>query len=136
MDFLQISDAFANKSNFLLRRYLGYYPPPWNNTWRKAGIVSDAKGLCPKLFAEGNDLHELHALMAPRPFLVSGGSEDTPERWIPLNHTIALNKFLRFEKRVVMTNRPDHSPNSESNEQIYLFFEYFLKCDGKIVKKY
>jgi hypothetical protein len=107
--------------------YLGYYPPPWNNTWRKEGNISEAKGLYPKLLAEGYDLHELHALMAPRPFLVSGGSEDTPERWIPLNHTIAVNRLLGFENRVAMTNRRDHSPDSVSNEQIYLFFEYFLK---------
>lgn len=106
--------------------YLGYYPPPW----RERGIITEqnpAKGLYPKLVAEGYDLHELHALMAPRPFLVSGGSEDTPERWIPLNHTIAVNHLLGFKNRVAMTNRPEHSPNPESNEQAYLFFEYFLK---------
>lgn len=107
--------------------YLGYYPPPWNNTWRKTGVVSEAKGLYPKLLSEGYDLHELHALMAPRPFLVSGGSEDTPERWVPLNHSIAVNKLLGFDNRVAMTNRAEHSPDSVSNEQIYTFFEYFLK---------
>lgn len=108
--------------------YLGYYPPPWNNTWRKAGLISDAKGLYPKLVAEGYDLHELHALMAPRPFLVSGGSEDTPKRWIPLNHTIAVNKLLGYKDRVAMTNnRPTHSPTVESNEILCSFFEYFLK---------
>ena len=116
--------------------YLGYYPPPWNDTWRKTGIVSDAKGLYPKLVAEGYDLHELHALMAPRPFLVSGGSEDTPKRWIPLNHTIAVNKLLGYNNRVAMTNRPDHSPTDESNEQIYKFFEYFLKNKGALSEKY
>jgi hypothetical protein len=26
-----------------------------------------------------------------------------------------------------MTNRPAHSPTEESNEQIYKFFDYFLK---------
>jgi len=106
--------------------YLGYYPPPWNNTWRKNGNISGAKGLYPKLVAEGYDLNELHALMAPRPFLVSGGSEDTPKRWIPLNHAIAVNKLLGFNDRVAMTNRSDHSPDKESNEQIYGFFEFFL----------
>jgi hypothetical protein len=110
--------------------YLGYYPPPWNNTWRKTGNVSDAKGLYPKLVAEGYDLQELHALMAPRPFLVSGGSEDTPKRWIPLNHAISVNKLLGYNNRVAMTNRPDHSPTDESNEQIYMFFEYFLRFRG------
>ena len=107
--------------------YLGYYPPPWDNTWRKTGVVSEAKGLYPFLLAEGHDLHELHALMAPRPFLVSGGSEDSQARWIPLNHTIAVNKLLGFENRVAMTNRVEHSPDSVSNEQMYMFFDYFLK---------
>ena len=111
--------------------YLGYYPPPWDNTWRISGSVSDAKGLYPKLISDGYDLHELHALMAPRPFLVSGGSEDTPERWIPLNHSNAINKLLGYENRVAMTNRPDHSPDKESNEQAYLFLEYFLKYKKK-----
>jgi hypothetical protein len=116
--------------------YLGYYPPPWNNTWRKTGIVPDAKGLYPKLIAEGYDLHELHALMAPRPFLVSGGSEDTPKRWIPLNSTVAVNKLLGYSNRVAMTNRPDHSPTSESNEQVYTFFEYFLKNKNALSGKH
>ena len=107
--------------------YLGYYPPPWDNTWRKAGNVEEAKGLYPLLRKDGFDLHELHAMMAPRPFLVSGGSEDGPARWIPLNHSIAVNKVLGYDNRVGMTNRPEHSPNAESNEQIYMFFEYYLK---------
>lgn len=106
--------------------YLGYHPKPW----RQRGLITTenpAKGLYPKLVAEGYDLHELHALMAPRPFLVSGGSEDTPKRWIPLNHTIAVNDFLGYKNRVAMTNRPAHSPTQESNEQAYSFLGYFLK---------
>ena len=46
------------------------------------------------MIEDGRDLHELHALMAPRPFLVSGGSEDPPERWKALNHAVAVNKLL------------------------------------------
>ena len=109
--------------------YLGYHPPPWRT---RGSITKDnpARGLYPRLVAEGYDLHELHALMAPRPFLVSGGSEDPPKRWTALNHTIAVNRLLGFENRVAMSNRPQHAPNPESNEQIYLFFEYFLKFDG------
>lgn len=107
--------------------YLGYYPPPWQNAWRQTGMIDGAKGLYPKLMTSKQDLHELHALMAPRPFLVSGGSSDPIERWIPLNHTIKLNKLLGYENRVAMTNRPEHSPNAESNRQANLFFEYFLK---------
>lgn len=111
--------------------YLGYYPPPWKNTWRKTGMVPDAKGLYPKLIKEGYNLQELHALMAPRPFLVSGGSEDTPKRWLVLNHAIAVNRLLGYENRVAMTNRPAHTPTPESNEKIYLFFEYFLKYNNR-----
>ena len=109
--------------------YLGYYPPPWSNTWRKTGLVKDAKGAYPTLMKNGYDLHELHALMAPRPFLVSGGSADQLSRWVPLNHTIAVNKILGYENRVAMTNRKEHSPNEESNKQAFLFFEHFLKVD-------
>jgi len=106
--------------------YLGYHPKPW----RKRGLITEAnpaKGLYPRLITEGYDLHELHSLMAPRPFLVSGGAEDPPSRWLALNNTIEVNKLLGFENRVAMTNREEHSPNPKSNEQIYLFFEYFLK---------
>jgi hypothetical protein len=108
--------------------YLGYHPPPW----RTRGMITEenpAKGLYPKLTAEGFDLHELHVLMAPRPFLVSGGVEDPEERWLALNHTIAVNELLGYQNRVAMTNRPEHAPNAESNEQMYSFFEYFLKFD-------
>ena len=76
---------------------------------------------------QGRDLHEVHALMAPRPFLVSGGSEDPPERWRALNHTVAVNKLLGATNRVAMTNRPAHDPTPESNEVLCSFFEYFLK---------
>jgi hypothetical protein len=74
----------------------------------------------------GRDLHELHALIAPRPFLVSGGSEDPPSRWVALNHAVAVNKLLGHEHRVGMTNRKEHTPNEESNKQLYAFFEHFL----------
>lgn len=106
--------------------YLGYHAPPW----RKRGMITDenpAKGLYIQLRRSGYDLHELHALMAPRPFLVSGGTSDPVKRWIPLNSTISINNLLGFHKRVAMDNRLTHAPTSESNELIYLFFEYFLK---------
>ena len=124
-----VFDEARSSVNYWEPWYLGYYPPPW----RKRGIITEqnpAKGLYPELVAGGYDLHELHSLMAPRPFLVSGGSEDSPKRWVPLNHTVAVNKLLGYENRVAMTNRPEHSPNVESNEYIYNFFEYFLKHGG------
>lgn len=105
--------------------YLGYHPRPW----RTRGLITKgnpARGAYPKLTAAGHDLHELHALMAPRPFLVSGGAEDPPRRWEALNRTIEVNRLLGYENRVAMTNRPDHAPNDDSNEVMYSFFEHFL----------
>lgn len=106
--------------------YLGWHARPW----RKRGLVTaenPARGLYPRLRAEGRDLHELHALMAPRPFLVSGGSEDPPERWHVLEHARRVNELLGERDRVFMTNRPDHAPNAESNAVLVAFFEHFLK---------
>lgn len=97
---------------------------------RTRGVPTETNprtGAYKELVATGRDLHELHALMAPRPFLVSGGSEDPPERWRALNHAIAVNTLLGTANRVGMTNRKTHSPTPESNEQIYAFFEHFLK---------
>lgn len=110
------------------------YWEPWylgreQGVTRKPGIPTKDNrrtGAYKTLVETGHDLHELHALMAPRPFLVSGGSEDPPERWIPLNHTVAVNKLLGHENRVGMTNREGHNPTPESNEAIYAFFEHFL----------
>jgi dienelactone hydrolase len=105
--------------------YLGYHTPPW----RKRGIITEdnpAKGLYVKLREEGYNLHELHALMAPRPFLVSGGSEDTAERWIPLNHSMAVNRLLGYKERVAMSNRKEHAPDEESNKITLAFFTCYL----------
>ncbi|MBI2947985.1 MAG: dienelactone hydrolase family protein [Verrucomicrobia bacterium] len=74
----------------------------------------------------GHDLVELHALMAPRPFLVSGGTADLPERWPALNHSIAVNRLIGVENRVAMTHRDTHSPDAQANEQVYRFFEWWL----------
>ncbi|MSU48491.1 MAG: sialidase [Opitutus sp.] len=96
---------------------------------RKAGLVTAANprtGSYRKIIESGHDLTGLQALMAPRPFLVSGGSEDGPARWVALNHAIAVNRLLGQENRVAMTNREKHSPTPESNEQAFRFFEHFL----------
>lgn len=118
-------DTKGSGVNYWEPWYLGYYPPPWANTWDKTG--KGAKGLYPELLKEGYDLHELHALMAPRPFLVSGGSSDPVERWIPLNHSIAVNRLLGYQQRVAMSNRKEHAPDKASNEIIYSFFKYYLQ---------
>ena len=106
--------------------YLGLDP----GVKRKAGIPSAENprtGPYKTLYESGHDLVELHALMAPRPFLVSGGSEDLSERWQALNHAVAVNRFLGRENRVALTTRDVHRPTPEALEQICLFFVYFLR---------
>ena len=105
--------------------YLGLDP----ETARKPGVPNENNprtGPYKNLFESGRDLHEVMALIAPRPFLVSGGSEDPAERWRALNHIVGVNELLGHTDRVAMTTRPKHDPTSESNEVIYQFFEYFL----------
>lgn len=124
-----VFDERRSNVNFWERWYLGHEP----GKRRTPGIPSEKNprtGAYKKLVDDGHDLHELHALMAPRPFLVSGGSEDPPQRWKALNHAVAVNRLLGHENRVAMTNRKGHAPTEESNEQIYLFFEHFLKRGG------
>jgi hypothetical protein len=123
-----VFDEKRSNVNYWEPWYLGF--DPMLKQQRKAGIPNDKNprtGPYKNMMAEGRDLHELHVLMAPRPFLVSGGSEDQPERWKALNHSIAVNKLLGFENRVAMTNRKGHSPTEESNELLCLFFESVLK---------
>ena len=127
-----VFDESRQSVNYWEPWYLGYHPKPWRNR----GLITKnnpVKGLYPKLIENGFDLTDLHALMAPRPFLVSGGSEDPEKRWVALNHSIAVNSLLGFKNRVAMTNRKEHSPNEESNEQIYLFFEYFLQSGETLI---
>lgn len=120
-----VFDESRGAVNYWEPWYLGLDP----TTTRKKGLLTPQNGRTGayrRLVAEGHDLTELHALMAPRPFLVSGGSEDGPARWVALNHAVAVNRFLGYENRVAMTHREKHSPNAESNEQAFQFLEHFL----------
>lgn len=106
--------------------YLGFVP----NQNRKPGLLTvenPRTGAYKTLVEEKHDLTEVLALMAPRPFLVSGGSEDTAERWQPLNRVREVYRLLGRTQAVGMTLRPKHDPTEESNEQLYGFFECFLK---------
>ena len=108
--------------------YLGFDPALKEQ--RKRGVPESANprtGPYRRLMAEGRDLTDLHALMAPRPFFVSGGSEDPPSRWESLGHAVAVNRLLGVTHRVGMTNRPEHTPNARDNELLYRFFEHALK---------
>jgi hypothetical protein len=121
-----VFDEARSNVNYWEPWYLGREP----GANRKPGVItadSPRTGPYREMMAQGRDLHELMALMAPRPFLVSGGSEDTPERWQPLNRVHEVYDLLGATNRVGMTNRPKHDPTEESNEQIYRFFECVLK---------
>lgn len=105
---------------------MGYDP----NLQRKKGVPSadnPRTGLYKELVAQGEDLIDLHALMAPRPVLVSGGTADPPRNWQALNHLIAVNKMLGHSQRVAMTSRAPHVPTPEALEIELLFLEYWLK---------
>ena len=112
--------------NYWERWYLGAEP----NHRRPPGIPNENNprtGAYRILREQGRDLHELQSLMAPRPFLVSGGAEDGPRRWQALHHVVQVNAVLGAANRVAMSNRPDHAPNAASNELIYDFLEHVLK---------
>ena len=107
--------------------YLGYEP---GTEFRSRGVLSKEEGRVGPyrtMRETGIDLHELHALVAPRPFFVAGGSEDTIERWTALNHAVLVNRILGVDHRVGMHNRPQHLITPEASERIADFFEYFLK---------
>jgi len=117
-------------ANYWESWYLGYEFDRPADKQRRPGVPQEGNprtGAYKRLVADGRDLHELHALMAPRPFLVSGGAQDRPEHWTALNHAIALNEFLGQTGRVAMTMRDGHTPTTESNGQVYAFLERFLK---------
>lgn len=119
-------DETRGSINYQEPWYLGLDPA----MTRKPGLVradSPRTGSYKKLIERSHDLTEFQALMAPRPFLVSGGAEDPPKRWAVLNHLVAVSKLLGVENRVAMTNRADHPPTEESNDAIYRFFEWWLK---------
>jgi dienelactone hydrolase len=106
--------------------YLGYEP----NARRQPGVPSEKNprtGLYKELVAAGEDLVSLHALMAPRPVLVSGGTEDPPRNWQALNHLVAINDLLGHKQRVAMTARKTHVPTAEALELELAFLEYWLK---------
>lgn len=121
-----VFDETRSNVNYWEPWYLGLDP---SVAKRKPGIPppdNPAAGAYVELRRKGHDLHELHALICPRPFFVSGGSEDPPERWIALNHSMAVNDLLGYQQRVGMSNRPKHSPTPESNAILCDFFVHFL----------
>jgi gamma-glutamyltranspeptidase/glutathione hydrolase len=106
--------------------YLGYDP----SVQRKPGVPSPANprtGLYKELIDAGEDLVDLHALMAPRPVLVSGGVQDPPRNWQALNHLVVVNNLLGHKHRAFLTARKTHVPTAEALALELAFLEYFLK---------
>jgi dienelactone hydrolase len=106
--------------------YLGFDP----KVQRKPGVPSDKNprtGLYKELIDAGEDLVDLHALMAPRPVLVSGGVQDPPKNWQALNHLVAVNGVLGYKNRAFLTARKTHVPTAEALELELAFLEYHLK---------
>jgi gamma-glutamyltranspeptidase len=106
--------------------YLGYDP----KVQRRPGVPSAANprtGLYKEMIDAGEDLVDLHALVAPRPVLVSGGVQDPPRNWQALNHLVAVNRLLGHKNRVFLTARKTHVPTAEALEFELAFLEYFLK---------
>src|SRR5436309_6638480 len=84
-------------------------------------------GLYKEMIDAGEDLVDLHALMAPRPVLVSGGVQDPPRNWQALNHVVAVNDLLGSKQRAFLTARTTHVPTAAALELELTFLEYFLK---------
>ncbi|MCE9532042.1 MAG: sialidase [Planctomycetes bacterium] len=106
--------------------YLGFDP----KTKRKPGVPSESNprtGLYKELVDAGEDLVDFHALMAPRPVMVSGGVQDPPKNWQALNHLVAVNSLLGQKNCVFLTARKTHVPTAEALELELVFLEYFLK---------
>jgi len=121
-----VFDEKNSNVNYWEPWYLGYDP----SMQRKPGVPSESNprsGLYKELHEAGDDLVDLHALMAPRPVLVSGGTEDPPRNWIALNHLVAVNRVLGHENRVAMTARKTHVPTPEALEIELAFLDYWLK---------
>ena len=121
-----VFDEKNSNVNYYEPWYLGYDP----KVRRKPGTPSEKNprtGLYKEMFEAGEDMVDLHALMAPRPVLVSGGTEDPPRNWQALNHLVAVNQLLGVKDRVAMTSRKSHVPTAEALELELSFLELFLK---------
>jgi hypothetical protein len=131
-----IFDERKAATNYYDPWYLGSLPRPRRGMPRREDDHA-RKGAYGLLYHAGLNLQELHALMAPRPFLVSAGSNRRPSlaiicaddesRWTVLNHSIAVNQLLGFDHRVAMTNHPSHNVTPAAKAEIYQFLADCLR---------
>lgn len=118
---IQFDEDKGGYINYWEPWYLGYYPPPWHDTWSPGGATA-RRGAYAALKEGGHNLDELIALMAPRPFILSGGYSDGPERREILDAIERVYDLLGAPGRIGFTSRAGHDPTPESNEAIYDFF--------------
>src|SRR5207237_10498359 len=87
-----VFDETRSNVNYWEPWYLGLDPA---RPRPRAGPPSDSNprtGAYRTMIETGRDLHELHALIAPRPFFISGGAEDPPARRVALHHATAVHQ--------------------------------------------
>ena len=121
-----VFDEKLSNVNYWEPWYLGYEP---GKEPRPRGTVAAERprtGPYKTMIERGMDLHELHALICPRPFFTAGGAVDPPARWKALNHSVAVNRLLGVERVVGMSNRKEHKISPDASEQIASFFVHFL----------
>lgn len=121
-----VFDEKNSNVNYYEPWYLGYE----EGTQRKPGVPSAENprtGLYKEMVERKESLVDLHALMAPRPVLISGGTEDPPKNWEALNHLVKINDLLGRKNRVAMTSRKTHVPTPEALELELAFLEHWLK---------
>ena len=90
-------------------------------------MCDGSTGLYKELVEAGDDLVDLHALMAPRPVLVGGGVQDPQRNWVALNHLVEVNKVLGVKNRAALSARKTHRPTPEALEVELAWLEYWLK---------
>jgi hypothetical protein len=114
---------------------LGWVPNAVQD-YRKPCEGAPRYGAYKALWENGDNLHELLALMAPRPTLITGGSWDSADgrwpdyisRWPQLNQIAEVNTLLEAQKRIGIAQRDGHWVTVESAATMIDFLEYQLVC--------
>ncbi|MHC4508094.1 MAG: sulfatase-like hydrolase/transferase [Planctomycetota bacterium] len=73
-----------------------------------------------------HSLQQVHALMAPRPFLLIGDVPGRSRGWSVLNPAVAVNRMLGYQHRVAKANSKRRNLARTANEPIYRFLQWWL----------
>ena len=115
-------------ANYWTADYLGAIIPLANSCKNSVPntTTNPMTGAYKSIIEQGLNTTELHALMYPRPFLLSGGTDGGILEWTSLNYTKKLYEKLGVKNKIAFTKRGGHAPTDESNKQIIDFFNNFL----------